>query len=247
MFCTSALLAPGNGISTLAIVTLICGSSSRGVTSTANSPSSSATRASSGVSAWPGRRAARRPETPSGLALHHVDSGQLATRSTAPQPAPRGRAGRPGGRGAVEAHLHRSAREQAAAISGGRSRRHSTVCDTGSAMGSSVREAGVTQRPSGSCTSLFSPHAPRQRRRATAPAPPRAARRGRRAWPCRAAGVARSPASTCVASTMPSKGAVTAAEATRQCGLRARWPGPAALARLWRRATASRRCQARPG
>jgi len=41
--------APAKGISTLAMVTLICGSSSRGVTSTAKRPSSSATRASSGV------------------------------------------------------------------------------------------------------------------------------------------------------------------------------------------------------
>ena len=46
---TSRAEAPGNGISTLAIVTLICGSSSRGVTSTAKTPSSSATSASSGV------------------------------------------------------------------------------------------------------------------------------------------------------------------------------------------------------
>ena len=51
---TSRTDAPGNGISTLAMVTLICGSSSRGVTSTANAPSSSATSASSGVicAAW---------------------------------------------------------------------------------------------------------------------------------------------------------------------------------------------------
>ena len=41
---TSRTEAPGNGISTLAIVTLICGSSSRGVTSTAKAPSSSASQ-----------------------------------------------------------------------------------------------------------------------------------------------------------------------------------------------------------
>ncbi len=41
--------APGNGIRTLAIVTLICGSSSRGVTSTAKTPSSRAMSANSGV------------------------------------------------------------------------------------------------------------------------------------------------------------------------------------------------------
>ena len=51
IFSTSALEAPGKGISTLAMVTLICGSSSRGVTSTANRPSSKATSASSGVMA----------------------------------------------------------------------------------------------------------------------------------------------------------------------------------------------------
>ena len=46
---TSATLAPGKGISTLAMVTLICGSSSRGVTSTANAPSNKAINANSGV------------------------------------------------------------------------------------------------------------------------------------------------------------------------------------------------------
>ena len=51
MFCTSVLLAPGKGISTLAMVTLICGSSSRGVTSTAKRPSNKATSANKGVSA----------------------------------------------------------------------------------------------------------------------------------------------------------------------------------------------------
>ena len=48
---TSRTEAPGNGTKTLAIVTLICGSSSRGVTRTAKTPSSRATSASSGVSA----------------------------------------------------------------------------------------------------------------------------------------------------------------------------------------------------
>ena len=46
---TSATLAPGNGIKTLAMVTLICGSSSRGVTRTANAPSNRAIKANSGV------------------------------------------------------------------------------------------------------------------------------------------------------------------------------------------------------
>ena len=62
---TSRTAAPGKGISTLAIVTLICGSSSRGVTPTAKPPSSSAIKASSGVicAAW--KKAAMRPEIPS--------------------------------------------------------------------------------------------------------------------------------------------------------------------------------------
>ena len=36
---TSLAEAPGNGMNTFAMVTLICGSSSRGVTSTAKAPS----------------------------------------------------------------------------------------------------------------------------------------------------------------------------------------------------------------
>ena len=65
MFCTSSLLAPGKAISTLAIVTLICGSSSRGVTITAKRPSSNATSARSGVIALSWNVAAMRPEIPS--------------------------------------------------------------------------------------------------------------------------------------------------------------------------------------
>ena len=45
--------APGNGTKTLANVTSICGSSSRGVTSTAKTPSNRAATASSGVSSLP--------------------------------------------------------------------------------------------------------------------------------------------------------------------------------------------------
>ena len=64
MCSTSRTEAPGNGTITLAIVTLIWGSSSRGVTSTAKMPSSSATSASKGViwAFW--NRAAIRPEIP---------------------------------------------------------------------------------------------------------------------------------------------------------------------------------------
>jgi hypothetical protein len=64
MCSTSATDAPGNGMITLAIVTLICGSSSRGVTSTAKAPSSSATSASSGVMCACWKKAATRPEKP---------------------------------------------------------------------------------------------------------------------------------------------------------------------------------------
>ena len=60
--------APGKGISTLAIVTLICGSSSRGVTRTAKAPSSKASSASSGVMLERWKYAAMRPETPSAAA-----------------------------------------------------------------------------------------------------------------------------------------------------------------------------------
>ena len=61
---TSATLAPGNGISTLAMVTLIWGSSSRGVTSTAKAPSNKAIKASSGVMCARWNMAAMRPDTP---------------------------------------------------------------------------------------------------------------------------------------------------------------------------------------
>ena len=63
------LLAPGKGISTLAIVTLICGSSSRGVTSTANRPSRKAISAMSGVICERWNRAAIFPEMPIRLYL----------------------------------------------------------------------------------------------------------------------------------------------------------------------------------
>ena len=46
---TSRTPAPGQGTMTLAMVTSICGSSSRGVTITANTPSKKATSASKGV------------------------------------------------------------------------------------------------------------------------------------------------------------------------------------------------------
>ena len=64
ILATSLLDAPGKGMMTLAIVTLICGSSSRGVTSTANKPTSSATSASSGVMALAWKARATRPEKP---------------------------------------------------------------------------------------------------------------------------------------------------------------------------------------
>ena len=61
---TSLADAPGNGISTFAMVTLICGSSSRGVTSTANTPSSSAISAISGVICECRKILLMRPEMP---------------------------------------------------------------------------------------------------------------------------------------------------------------------------------------
>ena len=61
---TSCAVAPGKGMNTLAKVTLIWGSSSRGVISTASSPNNSPTRAMSGVSWLSWKKAAMRPETP---------------------------------------------------------------------------------------------------------------------------------------------------------------------------------------
>ena len=66
---TSSADAPGKGTNTLAIVTSICGSSSRGVTTTAKSPASIAISARSGVSRDDRKWRATRPETPSGVAV----------------------------------------------------------------------------------------------------------------------------------------------------------------------------------
>ena len=63
-FSTSRAEAPGKGTKTLAIVTLICGSSSRGVTSTAKRPSRKAISASSGVICERWKSAAIFPEMP---------------------------------------------------------------------------------------------------------------------------------------------------------------------------------------
>ena len=62
---TSFADAPGNATKTLAIVTSICGSSSRGVTITANAPAITSTIAISGVSCDERKKRAMRPETPS--------------------------------------------------------------------------------------------------------------------------------------------------------------------------------------
>src|SRR5579863_3779811 len=61
---TCSAEAPGKAMKTLAKVTSICGSSSRGVTRTANIPNSSAARASNGVSWLPRNRRATRPLKP---------------------------------------------------------------------------------------------------------------------------------------------------------------------------------------
>src|SRR5512137_1333935 len=75
-FSTCCALAPGNGTMTLAIVTLICGSSSRGVTNTAKSPSSSAVSPSSGVSSLSRNSRAIRPLKPSfSVTLHALPVG----------------------------------------------------------------------------------------------------------------------------------------------------------------------------
>ena len=62
---TSRADAPGYGMKTLAKVTLICGSSSRGVTSTANRPSNRPASARSGVISVARKARAMRPEMPS--------------------------------------------------------------------------------------------------------------------------------------------------------------------------------------
>src|SRR5690349_679506 len=54
----------GNDSQTSAIGTMICGSSSRGVTSTANRPSNNAPRMNSGVSLLVRKSAAIRPDSP---------------------------------------------------------------------------------------------------------------------------------------------------------------------------------------
>ena len=64
MRSTSLADAPGKGINTFAMVTLICGSSSRGVTITANTPSNNATNANKGVICALRKNAAMRPEIP---------------------------------------------------------------------------------------------------------------------------------------------------------------------------------------
>ncbi len=86
----------GTGTMTFAIVTLICGSSSRGVTSTAKTPSSSAVSPSSGVS-WLSRKNAREPAADAELLSHAstagcrawmpAAAGSSATRSPAASPA----------------------------------------------------------------------------------------------------------------------------------------------------------------
>ena len=61
---TSLAEAPGNAIKTLAKVTSICGSSSRGVTSTANTPSNKASKANKNVISVCKKARAMRPEIP---------------------------------------------------------------------------------------------------------------------------------------------------------------------------------------
>src|SRR5690606_19116956 len=75
---TSATLAPGKGTNTLAKVTSICGSSSLGVISTANRPSSKPVSAISGVSSEAWNCAAMRPAIPKRLlSIGLLPGGQL--------------------------------------------------------------------------------------------------------------------------------------------------------------------------
>ena len=73
---TSFAEAPGKGMNTLAMVTLICGSSSRGVTRMANRPKSAAISAISGVSWDVRKKRAIRPESP--MAVSGYLAGLLA-------------------------------------------------------------------------------------------------------------------------------------------------------------------------
>ena len=78
---TSFAAAPGKGMMTLAIVTSIWGSSSRGVTRMANRPSRKATRARSGVIWAASKKAAIRPEMPRRAVLPEVSGvGGMASR-----------------------------------------------------------------------------------------------------------------------------------------------------------------------
>ena len=61
---TACADAPGKGTNTLAMVTSICGSSSLGVMTVANTPIRNSTSASSGVSALRWNPPAMRPEIP---------------------------------------------------------------------------------------------------------------------------------------------------------------------------------------
>src|SRR5262252_10274382 len=68
-WCTSSVEAAGNGMNTFAIVTLICGSSSFGMTNPANTPRSSPKTASNGVRRDVRNVRAIRPDTPSGYGV----------------------------------------------------------------------------------------------------------------------------------------------------------------------------------
>src|SRR5688500_9508316 len=72
--CSSTTFAeaPGKGNQTSAIGTIICGSSSRGVTRTANRPSNNAPMINNGVSLLVRKRAAMRPESPGRYAGEEV-------------------------------------------------------------------------------------------------------------------------------------------------------------------------------
>ncbi len=95
---TSLALAPGKGTKTLAKVTSICGSSSRGVTATAKRPSRKPVRASNGVISESRNLPAMVPEIPRRSPMAHwlpccsfrsivAPTGSSATRSFSRNPA----------------------------------------------------------------------------------------------------------------------------------------------------------------
>src|SRR5262245_25012665 len=81
-WCTSSVEAAGNGMNTFAIVTLICGSSSFGMTNPANTPRSSPKPARSGVRRDVRNVRAIRPDTPSPYGVCCGSGGGVMARTS---------------------------------------------------------------------------------------------------------------------------------------------------------------------